>query len=52
MIKIDQSFIRDILNDPDDYTIIDGAISLSKAFNRGIIAESVESQLHMAAFYF
>lgn len=42
-IKIDQSFIRDILDDPDDYSIVDGVIGLADAFNRKIIAEGVET---------
>ncbi len=45
-IKIDQAFVRDLLDDPDDYTIIEGIISLARAFNRDIIAEGVESTEH------
>ncbi|NOQ17082.1 MAG: EAL domain-containing protein, partial [Methyloprofundus sp.] len=46
IIKIDQSFVRDILDDPNDYTIIDGIVRLAESFNRGIIAEGVESTSH------
>jgi len=42
-IKIDRSFVSDILDDPSDYAIIDGTISLSKAFHREVIAEGVET---------
>jgi diguanylate cyclase (GGDEF)-like protein/PAS domain S-box-containing protein len=42
-LKIDQSFVRDILEDPSDYVIIDGVIGLANAFNRQIIAEGVET---------
>jgi len=45
-IKIDQSFVRDMLDDPSDYSIIDGVIALSKSFDRHVIAEGVESTNH------
>ncbi|MGB0495006.1 MAG: EAL domain-containing protein [Kangiellaceae bacterium] len=45
-IKIDQTFIRDMLEDPSDLAIIEGIISLSKSFNRHVIAEGVESSTH------
>ncbi len=45
-IKIDQSFVRDILEDPNDYSIIDGIIGLAESFNREVIAEGVESTGH------
>ena len=45
-IKIDQSFVRDMLDDPSDYTIIDGVIGLSDSFNRQLIAEGVETTNH------
>ena len=45
-IKIDQSFVRDMLDDPSDYSIIDGVISLTKSFNRNVIAEGVETNEH------
>ncbi|MFZ4623776.1 MAG: EAL domain-containing protein, partial [Rhodoferax sp.] len=45
-LKIDQSFVRDMLDDPDDLAILEGVISLSRAFNREVIAEGVESVEH------
>jgi len=42
-IKIDQTFVRNILSDPDDFRIIDGTIGLADAFNRNVIAEGVET---------
>jgi len=45
-IKIDQSFVRDMLDDPSDYAIIDGIIGLSESFNREVIAEGVETTEH------
>jgi diguanylate cyclase (GGDEF)-like protein len=48
-IKIDQSFVRDMLKDADDLAIIEGVISLAKAFDREVIAEGVESVAHGVA---
>ncbi len=45
-IKIDQSFVRNMLNDPNDLSILEGIISLGEAFNRTIIAEGVETSQH------
>ncbi|MEW4982200.1 MAG: EAL domain-containing protein [Cycloclasticus sp.] len=45
-IKIDQSFVRSMLDDPSDYTIIDGIIGLANSFDRTVIAEGVETTEH------
>ena len=45
-LKIDQSFVRDMLDDPDDLTILEGVISLAGAFRREVIAEGVETVAH------
>ena len=45
-IKIDQSFVRDMLEDPDDYALVKGVIGLAQAFRREVIAEGVESKAH------
>lgn len=45
-LKIDQSFIRDMLDDADDRAIVIGVISLTSAFNRQVIAEGVETIEH------
>lgn len=45
-LKIDQSFVRDMLDDSDDLAILEGIVGLSKAFNRKVIAEGVETYEH------
>jgi len=45
-IKIDKSFVIDMLNDADNYSIINGVLSLAHSFNRDVIAEGVESTAH------
>lgn len=47
-LKIDQTFVRDMLEDPEDLAIIEGIIGLSHAFHRQVIAEGVESLEHGA----
>lgn len=49
MIKIDQSFVRDMLEDADDLAIIKGVVELTKAFQRTVIAEGVETIEHGTA---
>ncbi len=45
-IKLDRSFVNDMVADPDDLTILDGVISLATAFELQVIAEGVESLEH------
>lgn len=42
-IKIDQSFVRDMLQDVDDLAVVAGVISLSRDFKRKVVAEGVEN---------
>lgn len=42
-IKIDQSFIRHILDDKDSLVLTKAIIGLAKSFNREVIAEGVET---------
>ena len=42
-IKIDNNFIHDLLVEPNDFVIVDAVIGLTKAFNRNVIAEGVET---------
>jgi diguanylate cyclase (GGDEF)-like protein/PAS domain S-box-containing protein len=48
-LKIDQSFVRDMLDDKDDLAVISAVIGLARAFNREVIAEGVESAEHGVA---
>ncbi len=45
-LKIDQSFVRDMLEDTDDLAILQGIIGLAQAFKRDVIAEGVETVAH------
>jgi len=46
VLKIDKSFVRDMLDDPDDLAILEGVIGLAAAFRRTAIAEGVETVEH------
>lgn len=45
-IKIDQSFVRGLLNNHEDIDIIHGILDLAKAFDRTPVAEGVETIQH------
>jgi len=49
VLKIDQSFIRDMLEDKGDHAIVQGIIALAKAFDMGIVAEGVETEAQYQA---
>ncbi len=43
-LKIDQSFVRDMLEDKGDRAIVQGIIALAHAFEREIVAEGIETE--------
>jgi EAL domain-containing protein (putative c-di-GMP-specific phosphodiesterase class I) len=46
VLKIDQTFVLDMLDDPEDLTILEGILGLAKAFRRQAVAEGVETVDH------
>ena len=48
-LKIDQTFVRDMLTDPSDHGIVLSVVQLAQTFNRKVIAEGVETMDHGAA---
>lgn len=46
LLKIDRSFVREMLADAEALAIVQGVIGLSAAFQRGVIAEGVETVEH------
>jgi diguanylate cyclase (GGDEF)-like protein/PAS domain S-box-containing protein len=45
-LKIDQTFVHDMLNDSEDLTILEGVLGLANAFRREAVAEGVETVDH------
>jgi|GEM_PF-5953506 len=45
-LKIDRSFVRDMLVDDDDLAIIRGILGLASAFKKTVVAEGVETEQH------
>ena len=49
LLKIDQSFVLDMLENPDDMAILKGVLGMAAAFNCQVIAEGVETVAHGTA---
>ena len=46
VLKIDRSFVQNMLTDPQDRAIVEGVISLSGTFGCVVVAEGVETAAH------
>jgi hypothetical protein len=46
ILKIDQSFVRDMLDELENLSILKGVLGLAEAFRRKVIAEGVETVEH------
>ncbi len=49
VLKIDQSFVREMLKDKGDMSIVQGIIALAGAFDCQTVAEGVETEVHYQA---
>lgn len=46
-LKIDQSFIRNVVTNPDDATIVDTIIQMGRNMNMDVVAEGVEEEAQL-----
>ncbi len=48
-LKIDRSFVRDMLTDYQDFSIVKSVLGMARAFDMELIAEGVETDQHASA---
>ena len=48
VVKIDKSFVQDILHDPDDVAIIEAVIRMGQTLGLRVVAEGVENEAQLA----
>jgi diguanylate cyclase (GGDEF)-like protein/PAS domain S-box-containing protein len=46
-LKIDKSFVRDVITNPDDATIVDTIIKMGRNLNMDVVAEGVEMEAQL-----
>ena len=46
-LKIDKSFVRDVVHNPDDATIVDTIIQMGRNMNMDVVAEGVEGEAQL-----
>jgi EAL domain-containing protein (putative c-di-GMP-specific phosphodiesterase class I) len=46
-LKIDQSFVRDLVTDPDDASIVSAVISMGKSLHMRVVAEGIETSAQL-----
>jgi EAL domain-containing protein (putative c-di-GMP-specific phosphodiesterase class I) len=47
-LKIDKSFIRDVITDPDDRAITETIVALARGLRLSVVAEGVETEAQFA----
>ncbi len=48
-LKIDQSFVREMLDNSDDLNIVESVIHLARTLKRSVVAEGIETSAHAEA---
>ncbi|GAB4122522.1 MAG: hypothetical protein Fur0026_14530 [Sideroxydans sp.] len=48
-LKIDQSFVRGMLEEKGAHAIVQGIVALARAFDRHVVAEGIEHEAHIQA---